>query len=402
VSLTNHVQLNRNGQFAWAFAQAEGVPAGSLYRIFVWNVNAGQKLSSNILFSNLVSGASLSDDGRRIVIFGGNIAQIWDVGFNKPLCPPLIHPHTVSGALFNHDGTRVATRVTNSVRIWDCLTATPCFHELKHPVDVNDFAFSPDGSLLATCCLDQTTDNYFAQVWDSGTGQPVSPPLKHRDGVLCVAFSPDGKRLVTGGEDFIAMVWDARIGNKLTQPLRHTNQVESVAFSSNGRLVVTVSANVVRIWDSESGDPVTPPLRNLVWVSNAKFLPGGMAMAVCNSDDTAWKCRFPADPISVADLGAIARLLSGGSDDTREIGPVRKSGHLELTWQRLASEHPFYFNVSPEQVAAYQEFQAAECEKGHNWLAAAFHLSQLSHLRPADQTLRQRLVQAQEHLKAAN
>jgi WD40 repeat protein len=400
--LTNHVQLSRNGQFLWGVAQAEGAPAGSPNRILVWNATTGQELSSNILFSNRVSGASLSDDGRRIVVFGGKIAQIWDVRLNKPLSPPLAHSNTVQSAVFNRDGSQVATRSANGVWVWDCFHDKPCFPPLQHPVEVSDFAFSPDGSLLATCCSDNTLDKYFAQIWDSGTGQPAGPRLMHGDGVLCVAFSPDGKRLVTGGEDFVAKQWDVQTGKTLPPALKHANQVKSVAFSPNGRWIVTVSVNIVQIWDSDSGDPVTPRLRNLVKVSRANFSPDGTTVVVCNENNTAWRWRLPVDHRPMADLSAIASLLSGGPDENQGAGPVLKPGHLEVIWQGLATNYSSDFTVSSDQVAAWHEFQAAEYEQNNKWFAAAFHLKQLLLLRPADQSLRERLAQAQEHLKTGD
>jgi WD40 repeat protein len=401
-SLSNPVQLNGNGQFAWGIAAAEGAPAGSLNRIFVWNANTGQTLSSNILFSNLVSGASLSDNGGQIVIFGDRMAQIWDLSLNKPLSPLLIHPQAVSRALFNHNGTQAAIGSAGRVRVWDCSNDKDCFPPLPHPVDVSDFAFSPNGSLLATCCADQSLDKYFAQIWDSGTGHPAGPRLMHGDGVLCLAFSPDGKRLVTGGEDFVAKLWDVQTGKPLPQALRHANQVKSVAFSPNGRWIVTVSLNIVQIWDSDSGDPITPRLRNLVSVSRANFLPDGATVVVCNANNTAWRWRLPADPKPTADLSAIASLLSGGPDENQGAGPVLKPGHLEVTWQGLATNYTSDFTVSSDQVAAWHEFQAAEYEQNNKWFAAVFHLKQLLLLRPSDQTLRQRLARAQEHLKGAD
>jgi WD40 repeat protein len=397
--LTNRVRLNRNGHFAWGVAPAKSASEPLADRVFVWNASTGEELCSNILCSNRVSGASLTDDGSRIVICGGTIAQIWDVTLQKPLTPPLIHPNTVF-AMFNREGTRVATRSSTNLWVWDCFHDKPCFPPLTHPTNVSDFAFSPDGSLLATCCSDQTLDKYFAQLWNSGTGQPAGPRLMHGDGVLCVAFSPDGKRLVTGGEDFVAKLWDVETGNPLTPALRHTNQVKSVSFSPNGRWVITVSADDIQIWDSDTGDPVTPCLRNHVWVSHANFLPDGETVVVCNENDTAWRWRLPLDPRPAADLWEIARLVSNGPEENQGAGPVLKPGYLEAVWQGLASRHPSDFTVSSNQVAAWYEFEAAECEQGHNWFAAAFHLNRLSLLRPDDSSIRQRLAQAQGHLHA--
>jgi WD40 repeat protein len=400
-SLTNRVQLNQNGQFAWGAAQAEGAPARSLCRIFVWNANTGHELSSNILFSNRLSAASLSDDGLRIVIFGDQIAQICEVSPNKPLSPLLLaHPDIVSDALFNRAGTQVATRSGKRVWVWDCFNGKLCFTSLEHPVGVGDFAFSPDGTLLATCCWDQTADKYFAQVWNAKTGKAVTSQLWHSDGVLSVSFSSDGKRLATGGEDFAAMVWDARTGNTLTPPLWHEDKVRSAAFSPDGKWLVTVCANVVQIWDSDSGEHIVPRFRSLVFLSKAVFLPDGTNVAVFNTNGTAWKWRLPVDTRPLEDLSAVARLLAGGSDNALRAGPPSKPESLEPIWQRLASQYPTDFSVSSEQVAAWHEFQAAKCEQNEKWFAAAFHLNRLLLLRPADKALCRRLAQAQEHLKA--
>jgi WD40 repeat protein len=285
--------------------------------------------------------------------------------------------------------------------VWDCFHDKPCFPPLDHPVDVEDVAFSPDGSLLATCCADKTYNKFFAQVWNASTGKPVGPRLLHDDGVLCVSFSPDGKRLVTGDEKFTAMVWDVQTGKSLTPALRHEAQVKSAVFSPNGKWIVTVTANMVRIWDSVSGDPVVPNLQNLARLSKAAFLPDGATVAVSDINNTAWRWRLPVDLRPESDLWSVARLLSGTSGPLAS-GPAPKQEPPELIWQQLASKYPFDFTVSSEQVAGWHEFQAAECEQNEKWFAAVFHLNQLILLRPGDQSLRQRLAQALEHLKAGD
>jgi WD40 repeat protein/serine/threonine protein kinase len=398
---TNQVRLNRNGRFAWAIAPCEGTVNGSPRQVKIWNSSTGQELSTGILVSNKASGASLSDDGRRIVVFGGTTAQVWDVNLEKPLSPPLKHPYDVSDAIFSPDGTRVATGCAYTVRVWDCINDKPLF-ALRHPTTVSDFEFSPDGSLLATCCSDETLKKYFAQVWDAATGRPVGPPLRHDDGVLRVNFSRDGRRLVTASEDDTARVWDARTGKPLTPALRHQGQVLGASFNPNANWVVTASADkTARIWESETGDPIASSLPGLLSFFDARFLPDDRTIAISDKREAVWQWKLPVDPSPLEDLSAIARLLSGSSDAAQGTSTSRKPEPLELTWQRLASRHPSDFTVSAEQVAAWHEFQATECEQHKKWFAAAFHLKQLLLLRPDDQTLRQRLAQAQQHLKSS-
>ena len=71
-----------------------------------------------------------------------------------------------------------------------------------------------------------------------------------------------------------------------------------------------------------------------------------------------------------------------------------------MTWQRLRAKYPSDFTVTAEQVAAWHDFQAKECELKKNWSAAAFHLEHLLSIRSGDQSVAERLARAKSNLIA--
>ncbi len=399
VASVSQLRLNRTGKFLSGVVQSNPASLEASGRILLWDVTTGQEVSTGVVFSNTVSGMTVSDDGRRIAIFGKAFVQIWDVTREASLSPALAYQ--VSSATFNRDGTQLAMKSGKLVRVWDCVHDQEAFPPLDHPVPVTDIEFSSDGSLLATSCSDQTLNRYFARVWDAKTGRPVSPKLMHGDGVLHVCFSPDGRRVATASEDFTAIVWDARSGKQLTPALRHDHQVKTTDFSPNGMWVVTASADMTtRVWDADTGDPLAPPLRFLEGLRAAKFLPDGRTIAVSDAENAVRLWALPIDSRPVADISAIVRLLSGVSENSSGGSPKQESP--EQLWRKLASKYPSDFSVSGAQVAAWHEFQASQYELRHKWLAAVFHLNRLRMLKPNDETLEHRFAHAQEQLRAGD
>ncbi len=391
-----NAQLNRNGRF---------IIISSMLRtnrvLQVWDVATGQPIAPGIsVLNSACAGYTLSDDGKRLVTYGMHFAQCWDVvaGASVPLALEGNDP--VGSACFSPDGNRVAIRRGKQIQTWHAVSGRPCSKPLEHSSPVQYAEFSPDGNRLVSCCSDDQYTKCYAQVWNVATGLPASPPLKHGDGVLFASFSPDSTRVVTASEDFTALVWDAITGKQLTPPLKHEYWVRTATFSPDGKWILTASSDkTARVWNAENGDPLTPPLRHLAGLTAARFLADGRGLVTTDEQGKAWLWSLPIEEKPVDDLVMLGRLLSGNTiAPAGQLTPPR-SETLETIWQRLGTKYPSDFAVSREEITAWHQHQAEDCEMQRQWFAAAFHLERLLAIRNGDQSLADHLARVKEHLQ---
>lgn len=392
--------FNRNGQFVLGVFESQTNSAEQGCALQVWSVQTGQPAGPSILCESNLTDAVLSDDGNFVASYAEDTAQVWDVCTGKALSPPLLHAGDVSGALFSPDGKRLGTKSGRLVQLWDAVSGRPVTPPMKHAQAVEHVEFSSDGRLVVTCCSDDLITRCYAQVWDSTTGLPVGSPLRHGDGVLWAGFSPDGRRVVTGSEDFTAVEWDALTGKPLFPPLKHPDQVLTASFSHDGKRIITICRDhAVRVWDAETGNPLTPPLPHLILVAHAGGNGDARHLVTWSRDGNYRIWDLGMDQRPVADLTALAGLLCGGSGGLHGEADFQSSGALERTWQRLRAQYPADFVVQPEEAVVWHEFQVEKSALEQQWFAAAFHLEQLSFLRPSDSALATRLARAREHLR---
>jgi WD40 repeat protein len=223
----------------------------------------------------------------------------------------------------------------------------------------------------------------------------------HRDGVLFAAFNSDNTRVVTAGEDFRAIVWDIAIGKAAIPSLEHQEKVLTAAFSQDARRIVTACYDrTIRVWNAQTGDPLTPTLHHIAPFSKAMFLPDGGQIATTDGigNSSIWKLPFDKKPVE--DLIMLARLLSGNSvTPAGQLSPPESKSLLPI-WHRLKTTYPSSFATSTDEIAAWHEYQAEDCEMQHQWFAAAFHLERLMAIRNGEQPLADRLAVVKEHLSA--
>jgi WD40 repeat protein len=399
-ALREEVTLNRNGRFVLRIRAMQLGSGATNHLLEVWDAETGHALAPGVLLTNALEGATLSDDGARLVTFSGPRAQAWNVLIQEPLSSPLVHPEPVGSAIFSPDGNRIAMRSGNRVHVWDTTSGHPAFPPLEHPVPVKYLEFSPNGSLLVTCCADPLLTKCYAQVWNAVTGQPVGPQLRHGDGVLRATFSPDSRWVATASEDFTAIVWDALTGKQLTLALQHDHQVGQAAFSHHAKWIVTASADgTARVWSAETGDALTPPLRHLAKPAEARFLPDDRRILTADKHGHTWIWELPVDQRPVEDMNLLAHFLAGDTIDSLRRLTGRPQESLQSLWQRLRTHYPSDFSTSADEIVAWHAFEAEDSQLREQWSAAGFHLERLLALRPADPSLAERLARAKAHLK---
>ena len=403
VTLPLRAELSYDGRFLLAVS---GIPAGkdrTNWFLRAWAVTLGRQLGPQIVISNLLDGAVVSQDGTKLATWSGREAQTFEIATGAGLSPPLEHGGPISFARFNPKGDRLVTAEKTKVFVWDSLSGKLVFPALDHPVRVGYLDFSRDGLKMVTCCSDPGLTKCFAQIWRVADGQPVGDALEHRDGVLFAAFSRNGHRLVTTGEDNSAKMWETGHWTQIGQPLKHRHQVFAASLSLQARYLATVSGdNTARIWDSERDDPLTPPLLHPTPVVDVKFLPDDKSIVTADSEGNTWIWPLKPAEMPLKQLIRIANLLSG-----TQVQPVSRAARkeqepIEVTWQKLRTQYSATFSTSPEEVIAWHRFQAEDSELNHEWFAAKFHLKQLLSLTPADKSIASRLATDTAHLAAGD
>src|SRR5204862_8245317 len=157
-----------------------------------------------------------------------------------------------------------------------------------------------------------------------------------------------------------------------------------------GRIVTASSDKTARVWNSANGDALTPPLRHLSGLVSARFLADGGQIFTSDEEGKTRIWTLPVDERAANDLMSLARLLSGDSGTMGQL-LAPQSESLERTWRRLRSRYHSNFATSVEEIVAWHEFQANDCELRHQSFAAVFHLKRLLAIRSGDQSLTERL-----------
>lgn len=390
------IGASQNGNFIAVLTKLGDSPRDAIQ---IWNAVIGTPAGSKFIISNTISGVSVSSTGKYALTFGCG-TQPWDAVEGFPLSEIIPASDPVISAFFSPNGDRFATVSGCSLEVRSTQTGQRCFQPLNFLQPIHAAQFSPDGSKIVGCCWDPLLTKCYAQVWNAMDGQPIGPRLMHGDGVLSATFSPDGKLVATASEDFTAMVWNAVTGQRLIPPAQHQEKVCTAAFSPDGKWFVTASIDKsARVWSSQTGDPLTPPLRHLAGLSKAAFLADGRHLY---TQDTQGVCRIwnlPLEKRPIADLTALARLLSGHTEMRYGNQSSDHGQSLEDIWKRLDSQYPGAFNVSSDEVLRWHEIQAEQSDVEQNWFAEAFHLRELNDIQPRNTKLAAELARIERHLE---
>jgi len=394
-------ELSWDGRFAVSTTVVKPEIPSTNRLVQVWDMASGSLMAPGIVASN-VSGAVLTRDAKLVAMYGGEDAQVWSVATRTPVTPVLTHAKPVRSTLFSPDGQLLVTLSEKQVRTWNATNGHPVFKPLEHQWPVEYANFCRNGNCLVVCCAGLSFEKSGARVWRLADGLPLSPELMHGDGVMFAAFSPDDSRVITAGEDFRAKVWRVNGGKLLFPPLEHPHKVRTAVFSPDGRYIITASSDkTARVWDAQTGEPLTPGFAHLGPLTEAKMLLDGQRLATRDKNNNVWIWPLSVDKRPLVELKQMVQLLSGQSSAPADV-PVDSSDRLKQAWGQLRTKYPSSFSTSTQEIWAWHEYQAQQCEVTGQWTAARFHLSHLAGLKPEDGAIKQRLARANDLLAKEN
>ena len=146
-----------------------------------------------------------------------NTSKIWNAKSGAEVLTLKGHNGLVSSASFSPDGTRVVTAsLDNTSRIWAAGSGAELLTLKGHTkLFVLSASFNGDGTARRDRKLRQDGEGLGRQEW---------PRAAHISGAQrrssSASFSPDSLRVVTGGSDSTAKVWDLESGTDAPHPER--------------------------------------------------------------------------------------------------------------------------------------------------------------------------------------
>jgi WD40 repeat protein len=210
----DHMTDTLNGNVAWS-PDGDTLATGNGYMgVTAYNVETGEVVSEQDIFSGMVADIAWSPDGSRIIATGDMAYGIrrWRVDTNE------------SVRLFDQ-------RASSSIAL----------------------AWSPDGKRIAsghsggTVCF-----------WTASTNECDGLIYAHDNATFSLAWSPDGSQLATGGG--VLRIWDSQTGNQLSAfGLHETSIYKKLAWPKPDLLVSLQTGygvkvmTIIRFWDLKTG-----------------------------------------------------------------------------------------------------------------------------------------------------
>lgn len=333
--------------------------------VIPWNVETGQPRHRMESAAEPVTSASLSSDGKRMIIghrdglieIGGALESSELRGGYFP-----IELGEVVSARFSPDGTTTAFTTGKHTIIMESESLAP-LRNFVGPRFYTDAFFSPDGKTLFTSNAGPKIG-----VWDVTGSKPraffeageLGPNLGRKlddpetatidtggqtmvEGAVSIgemlgtnqefnrlAVSPDGKYLAgVRNTDNAAVLWDAATGSVVRRFDGHGYTARSVAFSPDGTRLVTASRDRSAIvWNVATGKRISRLIGHSAYVGQAIFTKDGAGVVTGGNDGLvilwnaatgeAQRC-FPGHAGTVTALDFLPdgkTLMTGGVDGT--------------------------------------------------------------------------------------
>jgi WD40 repeat protein/serine/threonine protein kinase len=196
---------------------------------------------SDLTFDHPAYAAAWSDDGRTVLVTGGDVATLVDASAAK-IVRRFMHEEYMSHITFSRDGSRVAAAGSKQVFLFDARSDAPAVTTPVHGIRDLAPALSTDGTRVAVA-----TD-FGAQIIDARSGV-IERSVGEGEGIVfALDFSRDGAWLLTGNASG-AHVWSVATGKEIART--PAIAVQQATFSGDGSSFVTLGEDgAVRVWES--------------------------------------------------------------------------------------------------------------------------------------------------------
>ena len=176
-------------------------------KFLVWDANSGAKILDYDAKQPAVTGAAISNDGKRVACTtdGDGSIRVWELASKKIIWKhkPSDTEPPIHALRFTHDGKAIlAADGVGSVRIHD-IDGKEQSVELKcHTMRINSLDVTRDGDFFVTGSQDKSL-----KVFDMKTHKELLE-FKHSGEVFRARFSPDGRRVASCSKDEAVTLWN--------------------------------------------------------------------------------------------------------------------------------------------------------------------------------------------------
>jgi WD40 repeat protein len=251
-------------------------------RIYLWNVDAGQKLTLDA-HQSVPKHLAFSPSGRTLASTGNDrTLRLWDCSLGGKPMVTLPSPPAVEQLVFGKDERQLAAVLVNGdIQFWEVAPAAEC-RALADPTPfgIADFDISPDGRWLACARLEGIG------FWETATGRSLGS-LALGD-IRDVAFSPSGELFTSdllGVNGFpsthqqTARGIESQFGpgRSLGQP----TQSRHLCCSADGKLLAVTWADHVKVLQTVDGSvravlPTGPGIGSVAISPDGRWVAGAL------------------------------------------------------------------------------------------------------------------------------
>ena len=211
--------------------------------VLFWNAATGRTNWARGAFSNPVSRAVFSPDGKMFAFggpFGVSVCQVFG-GTNYFSFRSEAKDGGVYSLCFSSDGQKLmAGWGSGKVNVWDLPHQAPLATFLGHDYQVNGSAFLPGNRTAISVARE-------IRFWDLGahTNSILKPrPVLFRS----AAISTDGRRLAVGANDGLITLYDLSSEQEVATLAGHTRPILALSFLPDGNTLVSIGVDQIRIW----------------------------------------------------------------------------------------------------------------------------------------------------------